>query len=221
MEKKITTVLFDLDGTLADTSLDLTASLNQLFKQQDLKPVTVVEVKPVISKGSSAMLKLRLSFNDGSDEHETFKQQLFTVYSERNHDDTLLFHGMDNCLKTLQENNITWGIVTNKLSHLAKPVIEKLKLDSNTACLVCPDDVGHAKPHPAPLLEAAKIIKVKPEECMYVGDAKNDMIAAHRANMMAVVANYGFIPNDEDIYHWNADAIIEQPLDLLTLLNIN
>lgn len=220
MFDNITTVLFDLDGTLADTSVDLTTALNQLFILHNAAPVTINEVKPVISKGSNAMIKLRLDCADDSEKQEELKQQLFSIYSEKNHKETLLFAGMEDCLKILKLNKLNWGIVTNKLSHLAEPVIKKLALDKQTACLVCPDHVDHAKPHPAPLLEAAKLTNANPEECIYVGDAKNDIIAAHRANMIAIAADYGFIPTDENISDWKADAVIEKPLDLLTLLKI-
>ena len=146
------------------------------------------------------------------------KQRLFEIYGQRNHQSTQLFPGMEHCLETLEKANITWGIVTNKLSHLAEPVVEKLGLEKRSSCLVCADTAGHPKPHPAPLLHAASLCQVETDSCVYVGDAKHDITAAKAADMASVVAAYGYIANDESIQNWQADYIIDQPGELLDWL---
>ncbi len=221
MTQKIVTVFFDLDGTLADTSTDLTHSLNELFVEEGKKTVEKKSIIPVISKGSTAMLKLGLDFDENSNEHLHLKQRLFDIYHKRNHKETRLFSGMEDVLLTLENNQIKWGIVTNKLTHLTKPLIKKLKLEKGSQCLICGDTTDHPKPHPAPLLLAAKLTKSKPENCVYVGDAQNDIIAAKSANMSAVIARYGFIPDDENPDVWGADGDIESPEELLHWLEIS
>lgn len=220
MSQTIDTVLFDLDGTLADTAPDLTESLNQVFIEQGKQPVAPTDVRQVISQGSTAMLRLRLEFSDNSQEHEQLKQRLFEIYTLRNHIATELFDGMEHCLNRLEQHGIAWGIVTNKLTHLTVPLINTLNLSERSACLVCADTTDHAKPHPAPLLHAAKLLDTCAQHCVYVGDARHDVSAAKRANMTAVVAAYGYIPQTDDPQRWGADAMIESPTGILSWLNL-
>ena len=212
------TILLDLDGTLADTAEDLTLSLNQVLTEHGSPTLPIEKVRPVISQGSTAMLRLGLEFIDGSEQHIQLKQRLFDLYTARNHDCTDLFAGMEECLITLEQRGYQWGIVTNKLLHVAEPLIKKLKLNKRICCLVCGDTTPHAKPHPAPLLHAAKLAQTEPENCIYIGDALNDVIAAKHAKMTAIVAAYGYIPKQEDLESWQADSIIESPEEFISWL---
>lgn len=201
-------VLFDLDGTLADTAPDLAGALNAIRVKHGLPELSLETISPTVSLGGNAMIKLAFNLEEGDDGFEEIREQFLNYYLEHIADETRLYDGMESLLSTLENNNKIWGIVTNKSTWLTTPLLEALELDKRSACVVCGDTLEHRKPHPAPILHACDLIDAKPENTLYIGDAKRDVEAGIRAGTKTMVALYGYIEADEDPVDWNADTMV-------------
>ena len=210
-------VLFDLDGTLLDTAPDMVGALNALRREELLAPMPYDSIRSAVSHGAARVVKA--GFPDASPESLTKLQQRFLeIYRGALSRETRLFPGMDQVLDALSSWRIKIGIVTNKAAWLTEPLLKELGLRERFACVVSGDTLAERKPHPKPLLHAAALAEVAPSECIYVGDAERDVQAAHAAAMPALVANYGYLREDEDSSHWGGDGYLQRPLDLLDWL---
>lgn len=210
-------VLFDLDGTLLDTAPDMVGALNTLRSEQSLTPLPYDSVRNTVSHGSGRVVKIGFPDADPK-EFEVLQKRFLEIYRGALSRQTKLFAGMHEVLQMLEQWRIKSGIVTNKPAWLTDPLLEELGLRARFACVVSGDSVAQRKPHPLPLLHAAKLASVMPGECVYVGDAERDVQAAHAAAMPALVANYGYLRPDEDSTAWGGDGYLTQPLDLLEWL---
>lgn len=213
------TVLFDLDGTFADTLPDLSHALAQAMQEQHLEPVTEEVLRPLVSRGARAMAEEACGDLLSKRTLDTLIERFLTLYAADVSRRTRLFDGMALLLDELHRRAIPWGIVTNKRREYSEPLMNALDPESRAACIVSGDSTANAKPHPQPLLHACKLLGRAPGECVYVGDAQNDVLAARRAGMRSVVALYGYIANDDDPYAWNADATIDTPGALLAWID--
>lgn len=210
-------VLFDLDGTLLDTAPDMVGALNALRREESLAPMPYDAIRSAVSHGAARVVKA--GFPDASPESLTKLQQRFLeIYRGALSRETRLFPGMDQVLDALSGWRIKSGIVTNKAAWLTEPLLQELGLRERFACVVSGDTLAERKPHPKPLLHAAALAEVAPSECIYVGDAERDVQAAHAAAMPALVANYGYLRDDEDSSQWGGDGYLQRPLDLLDWL---
>lgn len=214
----INTVLFDLDGTVLDTARDLVGALNIVLQEQGLEAVSLEKARPSVSLGAGALICCGFGYRGTELNFEELRQRLVTVYSEHLADNTCLFDGMEQVLTTLEAKQIRWGIVTNKITFLTEPLLEKLDLTKRCACIVSGDTLPEKKPHPAPLLHACQLAQSQPTHCIYVGDAARDIEAGQRAGMQTVAALYGYIAENENPHTWNATTTISKPLDLLNWL---
>ncbi len=212
----ISSVFFDLDGTLADTAPDLAAALNQTLKERNEPAISLETVRPSVSLGSNAMIKLAFAIEEDDPEFENIRQRFLEVYYERLHRDTCIFPGMDNVLNYLEEKNIIWGVVTNKSAWLTTPLMEQLNLTQRAVCIVSGDTTKYSKPHPGSILHACDIAHCKPETSLYIGDALRDIEAGRAAGMKTLTADYGYITKGENPENWNADgsiATVEEIID--------
>jgi N-acetyl-D-muramate 6-phosphate phosphatase len=210
-------VLFDLDGTVLDTAPDMVGALNSLRAEHLLAPLPFDAVRSAVSHGSARVVKA--GFPDADEASSLALQQRFLeIYRGGLCRETRLFAGMDEVLNALAGWRIKSGIVTNKPAWLTDPLLADLGLGTRFACVVSGDSVAERKPHPMPLLHAAALAGVRPDECIYVGDAQRDVQAAHAAAMPALVANYGYMRADEDPTAWGGDGYLNRPLDLLDWL---
>ena len=217
---KIRTVLFDLDGTLADTALDLAAAVNYLRDQQGLPPLPYEALRPVASHGTKAMLRRGLGLTPESDEYEDYRDRFLERYFSHICDETRLFPGMEDVIDSVEQRGYNWGVVTNKPSRLTDPLMVELGLSERAMTIVSSDTCGHAKPHPAPMRYAAKQCESAPEECLYIGDAARDIEAGRVVDMPTLVALWGYLDPDEDYPEdWGADGMIEQPSNILDWLD--
>jgi 2-phosphoglycolate phosphatase len=217
MAATLRVVLFDLDGTLLDTAPDMVGALNRLREEQSLAPLPFDEVRGAVSHGAARVVKT--GFPDADDATSLALQQRFLeIYRGALSLETRLFPGMDDVLKELTDWGMKSGIVTNKAAWLTDPLLAELGLSARFACVVSGDTVAERKPHPLPLQHAAALAGVRPDECIYVGDAQRDVQAAHAAAMPALVANYGYLRADEDSRLWGGDGYLNRPLDLLDWL---
>jgi len=209
-----THVLFDLDGTLADTAPDLQHALNLVLAEQGRAPLPLGLVRPAASHGAMAML--RLAWPDAGEEALLpLRNRFIDRYRANLNLQTTLFPGTLNLLAGLEARGIVWGIVTNKLADLTEPLLQDLGLLQRAACVVSGDTTAHAKPHPAPLLHACEILGCDPADAIYVGDSLKDVEAARRAGMRVVVAGYGYMDGADAATQWAPDHVIDEPTELL------
>lgn len=217
MSRKL--VLFDLDGTLMDTAPDMGAALNALRAEHRLPPLTTDRIRPHVSHGVPALLKLGFGMEPQDARYAEMRGRYLAIYQAGLANDTRLFHGAETLLEQLAAQKRTWGVVTNKPGWLTEPLLDAFKLRASAACVVSGDSTPRRKPHPDPLLLACKLCGIGPEESVYVGDARRDVESARAAGMAAVVALYGYLGEDEQPAAWKADHMIKHPMELLEWLD--
>ncbi|MEE8365106.1 MAG: phosphoglycolate phosphatase [Gammaproteobacteria bacterium] len=217
----IEAVLFDLDGTLVDTAPDMGAALNNLLIEEKLAPVPMEIIRPFVSQGALVLTKLGFSDHVPESEIEPLRQRYLDHYRAIVADNSALFDGFEQVLESLDNQGTPWGIVTNKPEWLTTPLLEQLALNDNAAVVICGDSLEQRKPHPLPLIVAAETIGIDCQSCVYIGDDPRDIDAGKAAKMKTLIAAYGYINQDIDLNQWQADGVIEKPIDLLThpLLN--
>jgi len=218
MMTKLNVILFDLDGTLLDTSRDLLFVINQMRNEQLLNAIPLDDFKPVISHGVQAMLAHGLGIKPEDEFYQNVYDDFIKRYFDNIFQHTELFPGIIELIEQIQLLGLQWGIVTNKLLRLTKALLAHFKLFSNAYCVVGGDCTGHKKPHPGSLLYACNLLKCSPSECLYVGDIEKDIIAGKLAGMKTALATYGYSSLNKKSYSTNADAILNHPLDLIELL---
>jgi N-acetyl-D-muramate 6-phosphate phosphatase len=210
-------VLFDLDGTLLDTAPDMSGALNDLRLENSLPALPYEAVRPSVSHGSTRLVQLGFPGVDG-ERFASLQRRFLDIYGARVSRETRLFEGMDAVLADLARRRIPVGIVTNKPARLTDALLAQLGLRECFVAVVSGDTVSERKPHPMPMLHAAKLANTAAQACLYVGDAERDIQAAHAADMRALVATYGYLRADEDWRAWGADGSIDRPADLLAWL---
>ena len=217
----IEAVLFDLDGTLVDTAPDMGAALNNLLIEEKLAPIPMDIIRPFVSQGALVLTKLGFSEHVPESEIEPLRQRYLDHYRAIVADNSALFDGFEQVLESLDNQGTPWGIVTNKPEWLTTPLLEQLALNDNAAVVICGDSLEQRKPHPLPLIVAAETIGIDCQSCVYIGDDPRDIDAGKAAKMTTLIAAYGYINQDIDLNQWQADGVIEKPIDLLThpLLN--
>lgn len=199
-------VLFDFDGTLADTAPDLAASANAQRALRGMAPLSVDMLRPVASQGARGMLRVALDLLPEHPDYEAVRRQFLDHYAANSTVHSRLFPGIADLLDRIRTQGHAWGIVTNKATHLTRPIVEHLGLTRHCAALVCGDTTPHAKPHPAPLLHAAREAGFGADRCLYIGDDLRDVQAAHAAGMPAIAAAYGYLGDGGAVDSWQAEA---------------
>ena len=208
-------VLFDLDGTLADTAPDLGGALNRQRERRGLPPLQIDRVRPHASAGARGLLAVGFGLAPGDPEFESMREEFLSLYRERLCEETRLFTGMPELLDELERRGIPWGIVTNKPERFTFPLLDALDLAARAGCVVSGDTCAHPKPHPAPLLAASQRLAVVPGGCVYVGDDERDTQASRAAGMRSIVACYGYLGSGRPWQEWGAHAGIERPEELI------
>jgi phosphoglycolate phosphatase len=208
-------VLFDLDGTLADTAGDLAGALNRLRTERGLPPVPVASLRAHASAGARGLLGAGMGIRPEHLEFTALRDRFLAYYADGLAITTRLFDGVSALLDALEARGVAWGVVTNKAHRFTMPVVEALGLSPRSGVMVSGDTTPHAKPHPAPLLHASAGLGVAPGECAYVGDDLRDVLAGNAAGMATLVAQYGYLGETGRSDDWPATGWIDQPLDLL------
>jgi phosphoglycolate phosphatase len=211
-------VLFDLDGTLADTAGDLAAALNRVRADQGLPPLSLETLRPHASHGARGLLGAGLGITKESPDYEPLRDAFLAYYAQALCEHTRLFAGADVVLAEIERRNLGWGIVTNKASRFTLPLLERLQLSARTKAIICGDTTPQPKPHPAPLIAAAAALSVNAADCVYVGDAERDIAAGQAAGMKTLVARYGYLGADDSPEQWPADGWIDSLPALLDWL---
>jgi N-acetyl-D-muramate 6-phosphate phosphatase len=211
-------VLFDLDGTLADTAPDLARALNRLRTERGLGPVPPAVTRPHTSKGARGLLGAGMGVEPGHDSYPTLRERFLDYYEEDLCVDTKLFDGVPELLDALAKKGLRWGVVTNKPQRFTAPLMARLDPKRTAACVVSGDTTPKAKPWPEPLLHAARALELRPAQCLYVGDDLRDVQAARAAGMSVVVAAWGYLGDAGDPAGWGADGVIHHPREALKFI---
>ena len=212
-------ILFDFDGTLVDSAPDLAGAMNDLRAELNLPELPYETLRPYATYGARSLLKAGIDMSPDHAEYDDHRQRFLAIYDERKLRKTHLFTGVLELLIALERRNIKWGIVTNKHSRLAEPMIFELLRDRafTPAVVICGDSTPTPKPHPAPLLRAVADAEWQTSRCWFVGDGESDVKASLAAGMTPILATYGYVPDLASARAWGAHHEIDQPLDLLEL----
>ncbi|QEY24677.1 HAD family hydrolase [Neisseria animalis] len=214
----IQAVLFDLDGTLADTALDLGGALNALLRRRGLPEKSIEDLRPYASHGANGLLEAGAGISVAHPEHSEWRKEYLEEYGQRYADETVLFDGINELLIEIDQRGLKWGIITNKPARFTDKLVPKLGFAVEPAVVVSGDTCGEAKPSVKPMHYACEQIGVAPQNCLYLGDAERDMLAAKNAGMQAVLVDWGYIAAEDRTEEWLQDSRIAAPLDLLALL---
>jgi len=210
-------VLFDLDGTFADTAPDLARAVNVMRAARGLPPVSVEATRPVTSTGARGLLRVGFDMTPEHADYAAMRAEFLDLYGANLCVDTCLFPGMAELIDGIEARGLKWGIVTNKAERLAKPLIEQLALGAKCGCVVGGDTAGVTNPSPKPLLAACRLLGIEPQAAIYVGDDARDVEAGRAAGMRTVAVRYGYL-NGGDPDAWGADIVVDTPQEVLAHL---
>lgn len=216
----IEAVLFDLDGTLIDSAPDLGAAADKMRTDRGLTPLPLADYRPMAGAGARGMLGVAFGLTPDHADYGALKEEFFANYEACMTERTYAFDGVSELIARIDSAGLKWGVVTNKSQRFTLPLTSRMPLFGTAQAIVSGDTTPHAKPHPAPLLEAARQLGLAPERCIYVGDDERDIVAGRAAGMPTVAAAYGYLGAMADTQGWKADATIVSPGALLNLLRM-
>jgi N-acetyl-D-muramate 6-phosphate phosphatase len=211
---QIAAVLFDLDGTLIDSAPDLAGACNDMRGERGLAPLPYLQLRAMVGSGARGMVGTGFGVGPGEDGYAALRDEFLARYEARMTRETQVFAGVPSMLAHLRASGLRWGIVTNKAARFATPLVASLGLATEAATLVCGDTTAHAKPHPEPLLEAARRLDLVAADCVYVGDDRRDVDAGRAAGMRTLVAAWGYLGTGEPMSAWGASGIVDAPADV-------
>lgn len=220
MFKNTDAVLFDLDGTLIDSAPDLGAAADKMRTDRGLVSLPLEQYRSMAGSGARGMIGVAFGLSPHHADFEALKEEFFINYEACMTERTYAFDGVVELIAQINRAGLKWGVVTNKSARFSLPLTQSMPLFDTALTIVSGDTTPHAKPHPAPLLEAARQLGVVPARCAYVGDDERDIVAGRAAGMLTVAASYGYLGVTSDISGWKADATIVSPSALLQLLQM-
>jgi len=218
MTSRLGAVLFDLDGTLVDSAPDLAGACNEMRIEHGLAPLPYEQLRRMVGSGARGMVGVAFGLVPDSPGYLELRDEFLARYEARMTRETKVFDDMVPVLDWLEREALPWGIVTNKAARFAVPLVAALGLAERAAALVCGDTVAHSKPHPAPLLEAARRLGLDAPACAYVGDDRRDVDAGRSAGMLTIVASWGYLGDADAPDTWGADHLIARPSELPGLI---
>lgn len=218
MFTEVRAVLFDLDGTLIDSAIDLGRAADKMRTDRGLESLPPDGYRAMAGAGARGMLGIAFNISPASAEFDAMRDEFFRNYTACMFDNTAAFPEVAELIAVIEQRGLPWGVVTNKAERFTNPLVARLPLFAQCAVVISGDTTPYAKPHPEPLYEAARRLKVHPAQCLYVGDDRRDILAGTAAGMSTVAANYGYLGADSDIAGWGAQAEINSPVQLLNLL---
>ncbi len=211
-------VLFDLDGTLVDSAPDLGAAADKMRLDRGLPSLPYAAYRPMAGAGARGMIGVAFGHTPDHSEYEALKSEFLANYEACMTERTRAFDGVAELVDALMQAGLAWGVVTNKIERFALPLTRQMPLFASARAVIGGDTTPHPKPHPAPLLEAARRLELAPTDCIYVGDDERDIAAGLAAGMPTVAARYGYLGQKANTLSWGAHAQIDTPLELLKWL---
>lgn len=214
-------VLFDLDGTLIDSAPDLAGTANEMRAARGLPQLPYERLRPMVGTGARGMIGAAFGIGPEDPAFLSMREEFLAAYERRSLRLTRLFEEVAPVLARLESAAVPWGIVTNKIERFTAPIVEGLGLSIRAATVIAGDTTPHAKPHPAPLLEAARRLGLDPTSVVYVGDDLRDIQAGRAAGMPTASAAWGYLGESEPIETWGADRLLGRPQELLNWLRLD
>jgi len=211
-------VLFDLDGTLIDSAPDLAGAVEDMRAKRGLPALDLSVYRPMAGAGARGMLGVGFGLAPDDPGFATLREEFFQSYERRLTLKTRVFDGVSDVIQRLEQQQLPWGVVTNKASRFTEPLTLAIALFDSASVIISGDSTAYSKPHPEPLLEAARRIGIAPGHCVYVGDDERDIVAGQAAGMNTVAVAYGYLGVQADLHRWGADAVVNYPGQLLQLL---
>lgn len=218
MLTSIQAVLFDLDGTLIDSAPDLGDAADKMRTDRGLSSLPEEMYRPMAGAGARGMLKVAFDITPEHADYDAMREEFFVNYERAMTVRTYIFDGVPEVIESLRRRDMRWGVVTNKMARFTDPLTQAMPLFASASAIVSGDTTPYAKPHPEPMFEAARRLRLPPELCLYVGDDERDIVAGRAAGMRTVAASYGYLGEKTNIESWGADLHIDSPLKLLQLL---
>jgi N-acetyl-D-muramate 6-phosphate phosphatase len=218
MLSEIKAILFDLDGTLIDSAPDLGGAADKMRIDRGLPSLPLEIYRPLAGAGARGMLKLAFDMTPEHPDFSIMREEFFANYESNLTQRTYAFDGVDELIAEIVSRGLHWGVVTNKMARFTDPLTRQMSLFASAGAIVSGDTTPHAKPHPQPLIEAARRLNLDAVQCLYVGDDERDIVAGRAAGMPTVAAHYGYLGEKVDVSSWGADFHIHTPLELLELL---
>jgi phosphoglycolate phosphatase len=218
MFDQVLAVLFDLDGTLIDSAPDLGAAVDRMRTDRGMPSLPLDAYRPMAGAGARGMLGVGFGMTPDHPDFPAMREEFFRNYEQRMTATTHAFQGVPELVQALVQRSLRWGVVTNKSMRFTGPLTAAMPLFATAGAVVGGDSTPHSKPHPAPLLEAARQLGLPAQRCIYVGDDERDIVAGRAAGMPTVAATYGYLGGRPQVDGWGADASIRSPLELLSLL---
>lgn len=216
----IRAVLFDLDGTFADTAPDLGRAVNIMRAARGMAPVALSETRRVTSLGARGLLGVGFGMGPDHADYPAMRDEFLQIYENNLCCETRLFPGMAELVDQLESDGLRWGIVTNKAERFALPLMQQLGYGSRAGCIIGGDTTGKMKPHPAPLLAAADVLALPPSSCIYVGDDERDIVAGNAAGMKSIAVRFGYL-NGSNPDQWGAAAVVDTASEILQHIHHN
>lgn len=213
-------VLFDLDGTLIDSAPDLGAAVDAMRVRRGLASLPLLHYRPYTGAGARGMLRAAFDVTPEHDGYDLLKEEFFAEYAACLTQRTLPFDEVTDLLALLVGFGMQWGVVTNKAQRFTTPITRSMDLFETASVVISGDTTAYSKPHPEPLLEAARRLALAPSACIYVGDDERDIRAGKAAGMRTVAARYGYLGAGADASAWGADAVVSSPMQVLKLLDL-
>mgnify|MGYP000390806401 CR=1 FL=1 len=211
-------VFFDLDGTLADTAPDLVAATNQLLLARNLAPKPYEFLRPYASAGARGLLEGAFGIDPEHPDFISLRDEFYGNYEKALMVESKLFEDMEQLLDRMDQANLPWGIVTNKSERFTHPLTEQMGLRQRAVSTISGDTTPHSKPHPEPILHAARVANIDPSKSVYVGDDIRDIVAGKAAGMKTIAAAYGYCGCEEPPEAWGADYLVRHPRELLEII---
>jgi 2-phosphoglycolate phosphatase len=211
-------VLFDLDGTLVDSAPDLAAAADCMRVARGMSSYPLETYRPMAGAGARGMLGIAFGMSPEHEAYEQYREEFFCNYERALTVRTRVFDGIEALIADIRGLGMSWGVVTNKAQRFTKPLTEAMPLFAHASTIISGDTTAHAKPHPMPLLEAARVMGVDPHNCVYVGDDERDIVAGRAAQMGTVAVRYGYLGQKQDVHSWGADMAIDHASELLALI---
>ncbi len=210
-------IFFDLDGTLIDSAPDLAAAADKLRTDRGLPSIAYERYRPMAGAGARGMLQIAFEMKPDHADYEALREEFYVNYERNLTERTFAFDGVENLLAVIKDKRMPWGIVTNKSQRFTNPLVVQMPLLHGAAAVISGDSTPHTKPHPEPVLAAARMAGIDPKRCWYVGDDKRDIESGRAAGMATIAANWGYL-GEHAVHSWGADAVVDQPAQLLDML---
>jgi N-acetyl-D-muramate 6-phosphate phosphatase len=218
MNHSLKAVLLDLDGTLLDTAPDFAFIVNSMLEKYGRPTIGYAQFRQSVSDGARGMIQMAFNCDDNDPRFEPLREEFLALYTQHIADHTQLFPGMAELLHYIENNGMAWGVVTNKASAYAVPLMQAMSLSARCAALICPDHVVNRKPDPEALQLACRQIGCSTFDAIYIGDHRRDIEAGRNAGMSTIACSYGYVHRDDPCENWGAEFIVHDARQIITIL---